>query len=166
MKAWWEVEEPGALPSADPLEQRLPREPGVFLELQARSGCRQTGSSTGRPKACTHRDPSKSPRNHPHVSFGAILTPGCLYKALDSFPKGAAFRREANSWGRQAAAPTQLVGTSTSQGSAFSKGRETHPTAGKEGLVLDNALDNGSWQGFGQSQPKPLSEMCPTNTQV
>lgn len=94
----------------------------------------------------------------------SILTPGCLYKALDSFPKGAASRREANSWGTQAAVPTQLMGTSTSQGSAFSKGRETHPIAGKGEDWSFHALDYGSWQGFSQSQPKLLSEMSPTNT--
>lgn len=126
---------------------------------------RQRAAREGQRRAPTWTPP-KSPRNPPHASFGAIPAPGCLYKALDSFPKGAAFRREANSWGRQAAPPTQLVGTSTSQGSAFSKGRETHPTAGKGEDCSFHALDNGSWQGFGQSQPKPPSEMCQTNTQV
>lgn len=126
----------GALPSADPPEQRLPREPGVFLELQASSDCRQAGSSTGRAKACTHMDPPKCPRNSPRASAGAILTPGCLYKALDSSPKGAAFRREANSWGTQAAAPTQLVGTSTSQGSVSPKEEKPTPLQGRGGLVL------------------------------
>lgn len=100
---------------------------------------RQGAAQEGQRRAPTWTPP-KSPRHAPHASFGAILTPGCLYRERDSFPKGAAFRREANSWGRQAAPPTQLVGTCSSQGSASSKGRETHPTAG---LVLPCS---GQWE--------------------
>lgn len=154
----------GALPSADPPEQRLPLEPGVFLELQASSDCRQAGSSTGRAKARTHMDPPKCPRNSPRASAGVILTPGCLYKALDSSPKGAAFRREANSWGTQAAAPTQLVGTSTSQGIAFSKGGETHPIAGKGRTGPSMLWTTGAGKDSVNPRLNFLSETSPTNT--
>lgn len=106
-KARWEVEEPGALPSADPPEQRLPREPGVFLELQAKSADRQGAAQEGQRLAPTWTPP-KSSRNRPGASFGAIqavctrpLTPFPMELQLEGKQTPAGDRRlsPSSSWG-------------------------------------------------------------------
>lgn len=142
--------------SADPPEQMLPSEPGVFLELQASSG-------RGQPKACTHTHPhTKSPLNHPHVSLGAPERSrlwAVYTRRLTPFQDPLHLKREANAWGkvpRWFPPPSSWGQADASQGNGFFV-RKINPPHCREAL---HGLDNAS-----QIQPKPpLEETSSTNS--
>lgn len=115
-------------------EQMLPSEPGGVLE--PRAGPIAGSRGAGRHASTHTRTRAQSPLfiilTFPSERR-ALLTPGCLYKALDSFPRHTLFKREENASGWRSAlrTPCSLHRDQHHPGQGFSM-RQTNPRHHKE----------------------------------